>query len=59
MPFTYQDHPVGTMQWRVEWFDDPITTSTTLDLKRVTTVVRWVDGTEQDSVRLSRLFLQN
>jgi len=56
--FTYQGAAVGTTEWRVEWFDDPATPSTTEDLKRITTVVRWGSGVDRDSVRLTRLFLR-
>lgn len=55
-PFTYQGVEVGTIGWRVEWFDDPLTPSITADLKRVTVVVRWGGGADRDSVRLIRLF---
>ena len=54
--FTFQGAPVGTEQWLVEWFDDPSTPLTTADLRRVTVVVAWSLGADQDSVRLARLF---
>ena len=56
IPFDYKGVHVGTEQWRVEWFDDPATTRTSADLRRVTVVVTWGRGADRDSLRLTRLF---
>lgn len=56
VPFTYLGHPVGLEQWRVQWYDDPVTAST-LDLKKITVVVTWIQGVDQDSVVLTRLIV--
>jgi hypothetical protein len=55
-PFTFHGADIGTETWRVDWFDDPLTPSTTTDLKRVTVVVAWGHGADGDSVVLTRLF---
>jgi hypothetical protein len=56
IPFTYKGEAVGTEWWRVEWFDDPATPTTTSDLRKVTVVVTWGRGADRDSLQLTRLF---
>jgi hypothetical protein len=56
IPFSFHEVPIGTENWRVEWYDDPATPLTTMDLKLVTVVVSWGRGADQDSVRLTRIF---
>lgn len=54
-PFNYRGAEAGTIEWRIEPYDDPVV-SGPYNLKKVTVVARWGPGVEQDSLRLSRLF---
>lgn len=54
-PFNYRNAEVGTIEWRVEPYDDP-QVSGTVNLNRVVVVARWGRSSESDSLRLSRLF---
>jgi len=59
--FAYGGATIGTESWTVAWYDDPIDgtgvgDSNPNDLKRVAVSVRWGQGVEADSVRLTRLF---
>jgi len=57
IPFLHLGQPLGTEQWRVQWFDDPATSATSLDLKQITVVVTWKQGIDQDSLKLTRLVI--
>jgi len=59
--FGYGGATIGTESWTVAWYDDPIDGTGLLDgnpndLKLVAVSVRWGQGVEADSVRLTRLF---
>ena len=60
-PWAYEGATIGTERWTVAWYDDPIDgtgvgDSNPNDLKLVTVIVKWGQGTNADSVRVSRLF---
>jgi Tfp pilus assembly protein PilV len=57
-PFVHAGRQAGFEEWAVSWYDDP-STPTANDLKKVTVIVRWTQGSLSDSVSLSRLFLPN
>ena len=54
-PFNYRGVQAGTVEWRIEPYDDPAV-SGPYNLDKVTVVARWGPPGEQDSLRLSRLF---
>ncbi len=59
--FAYGGANLGTESWSVAWYDDPIDgtgigDTNPNDLKLVAVSVRWGQGVEADSVRLTRLF---
>ena len=56
-PFNYSGREIGLEEWTVSWYDDPGTSTTTQDLKRVTVSVSWSMGGQADTVSLNRLFL--
>ncbi len=51
----------GTEEWTVTWVDDPADNAggdpNPNDYKRVTVDVRWMSGTVQDHIQLSRIIL--
>jgi hypothetical protein len=51
----------GTEQWTVTWVDDPADNAggdpNPNDYKRVTVQIRWMAGTVQDHIELSRIIL--
>lgn len=60
-PFVYGNATIGTESWTVTWYDDPVDGAGAgdpdpHDLKLVALSVRWGQGAETDSVRLTRLF---
>jgi len=60
-PFVYGGATIGTESWTVAWYDDPIdrtgvADSNPNDLKLVAVSVKWGQGAQADSVRLTRLF---
>ena len=63
--FVFQGINRGTEQWSVTWIDDPVDGSGsadstgTMDIKKVTEVVRWNDAAGPDSIQLTRVFRGN
>ena len=59
--FAYGGGVIGTESWTVTWYDDPVdgtgaADSNPNDLKLVAVSVKWGQGAQADSVRLTRLF---
>jgi hypothetical protein len=54
-PFNYRGNEAGTIEWRVEPYDDPQVPGVA-DLNNVVVVARWGPPGQRDSLRLSRLF---
>lgn len=53
LPFNHGGQQVGTEHWRVTPYPDP----SAFGIKEVTVVVAWTQGTEQDSIRITRLVI--
>jgi hypothetical protein len=54
-PFNFRGAEAGTVEWRIEPYDDPVVPGTP-NLDKVTVVARWGPASDRDSLRLSRLF---
>ena len=61
LPFVYEGASMGSENWVVAWFDDPLDGQGAGDLspndvKRVTVTVAWSQGSASDTVRVTRFF---
>jgi hypothetical protein len=54
-PFNYRGNEVGTIEWRVDPYDD-VQISGPYNLRNVVITARWGPPTQRDSLVISRLF---